>query len=104
MNDAQLLQRFAEQNSEAAFRALMERHLPLVFGTARRMTGDNAPAQDIAQTVFILLARKGNRLGPNTILSGWLHRTTRFVAARALTAEWRRRRREQEAVTIISFR
>ncbi len=98
MNDAQLLQRFAEQNSEAAFRALVERHLPLVFGTARRMTGDSALAEDIAQTVFILLARKGNRLGSDIILSGWLHRTTRFVTARALAAEWRRRRREQEAV------
>jgi len=100
MTDAQLLQRFAEQNSEAAFRALVERHLPLVFGTARRMTGNNALAEDIAQTVLILLARKGNRLSRDTVLSGWLHRTTRFVTARALTAEWRRRRREQEAVTM----
>ena len=98
MNDAQLLQAFAEQNSEAAFRSLVERHLPLVFGTARRMTGENALAEDIAQTVFILLAGKAKRLGSNTILSGWLYRTTRFVASRALTAEQRRRRREQEAL------
>ena len=102
MNDAQLLQDFAGQNSEAAFRSLVERHLPLVFGTARRMTGDNALAEDIAQTVFILLAAKAKRLGRATILAGWLHRTTRFVAARALTAEQRRRRREQEAVTMQS--
>lgn len=102
MNDAQLLQNFAEQNSEAAFRSLVERHLPLVFGTARRMTGDNALAEDIAQTVFILLAAKAKRLGRDTILSGWLYRTARFVASRALIAEQRRRRREQEAVTMQS--
>jgi RNA polymerase sigma factor (sigma-70 family) len=102
MNDAQLLQSFAEQNSEAAFRSLVERHLPLVFGTARRMTGDNALAEDIAQTVFILLAGKAKRLGRDTILSGWLYRTTRFVTARALTSEQRRRRREQEALTMQS--
>jgi RNA polymerase sigma factor (sigma-70 family) len=100
MNDAQLLQNFAEQNSESAFRTLVERHLPLVFGTARRMTGENALAEDIAQTVFILLAGKAKRLGSGTILSGWLYRTTRFVASRALTAEQRRRRREQEAITM----
>jgi RNA polymerase sigma factor (sigma-70 family) len=103
MNDAQLWQSFTEHHSEAAFRTLVERHLPLVFGTARRMTGENALAEDIAQTVFILLARKGNSLRPNTILSGWLYRTARFVTSRALTAEQRRRRREQEAVTMQSF-
>jgi RNA polymerase sigma factor (sigma-70 family) len=80
----------------------VERHLPLVFGTARRMTGENALAEDIAQTVFILLAGKAKRLGSGTILSGWLYRTTRFVASRALTAEQRRRRREQEAITMQS--
>ena len=100
MNDAQLLQNFAEQNSETAFRSLVERHLPLVFGTARRITGDHALAEDIAQTVFILLAGKAKRLGRDTILSGWLYRTTRFVTSRALTAEQRRRRREQESVSM----
>jgi RNA polymerase sigma factor (sigma-70 family) len=102
MNDAQLLQSFAEQNSEAAFRSLVDRHLPLVFGTARRMTGDNALAEDIAQTVFILLAGKAKRIGRDAILSGWLYRTTRFVTSRALTAEQRRRRREQEALAMQS--
>ncbi len=82
MNDAQLLQSFAKQKSEAAFRTLVERHLPLVFGTARRMTGENALAEDIAQTVFILLSRKASRLGRNIVLSGWLYRTTRFVTSR----------------------
>jgi RNA polymerase sigma factor (sigma-70 family) len=96
------LQNFAERNSEAAFRSLVERHLPLVFGTARRMTGENALAEDIAQTVFILLAGKAKSLGRGTILSGWLYRTTRFVTSRALTAEQRRRRREQEALTMQS--
>jgi RNA polymerase sigma factor (sigma-70 family) len=100
MTDAQLLQSFAAQNSEAAFRTLVERHLPLIFGTARRMTGDNALAEDIAQTVFILLARKAKNLGGHTYLAGWLYQTTKFVTARALVAEQRRRRREQEAVTM----
>src|SRR5947207_15445919 len=83
MNDEQLLQSFAEHGSEAAFRTLVERHLPLVLGTARRITGESGLAEEVAQTVFILLARKARNLRPGTILSAWLYRATRFVAARA---------------------
>jgi len=100
MNDAKLLQEFAEHRSEAAFRTLVERHLPLVFGTARRVTGNSALAEEIAQTVFILLARKAPEFGPGTILTGWIYRTTRFVASRAMRSEQRRRRREEEAVAM----
>ena len=34
-----------------------------------------------------MLARKAGSLGSQVMLSGWLFRTTRFVAARALRAE-----------------
>ena len=100
MNDTELLQGFTEQGSESAFRALVERHLPLVMGTARRITDDSSLAEEVAQTVFILLAHKARTLGSRTILAGWLYRTTCFVAARARRAEQRRRRREQEAAAM----
>jgi RNA polymerase sigma factor (sigma-70 family) len=98
MNDRQLLREFAERGSEGAFRALVDAHLPLVFGTARRITRNPALAEEVAQTVFILLARKAAGFASGVILSGWLFRTTRFVAARALRAENRRRKREEEAL------
>jgi RNA polymerase sigma factor (sigma-70 family) len=101
MNDAELLRNFIEAGSETAFQTLVGRHLPLVFGTARRLTGDPALAEEVAQAVFLLLARKAPGLRREVILSGWLYRTTRFVAMRALAAEQRRRRREQEAVTML---
>jgi RNA polymerase sigma factor (sigma-70 family) len=100
MNDAQLLQRFTDDGSEAAFRTLVETHLPLVLGTARRVTGNEALAEEVAQTVFILLARKARSFNAQTILAGWLHRTARFVALRAVVAEQRRQRREQESVAM----
>src|SRR5687768_6171147 len=96
MNDTQLLQSFID-GSENAFRSLVDRHLPLVLGTARRLTGNSGLAEDVAQTVFILLARKAKTLGSGTILSGWLYRSTCFVARRALCSEHRRQRRETEA-------
>lgn len=100
MTDAELLETFVKERGETAFRSLAERHLPLVIGTARRITGDHTLAEEVAQTVFILLARKADSLRQGTILSGWIYRTTCFVAARALRGERRRQRREQEAVAM----
>lgn len=100
MTDSQLLQDFAAHGSENAFRALVERHLPLVLGTARRITGNPALAEEIAQTVFLLLARKAPGLDARVLLTGWLYRTATFVATRAVQSEQRRRRREEEAVSM----
>src|SRR5581483_984561 len=97
MEDWQLIQKFAVENSERAFHDLVNRHLNLVHSVAFRQLRDAQIAEEVTQAVFILLARKAGTLHKNIILAGWLYRTTRFVAARALRAEQRRQRREQEA-------
>jgi len=94
MDDWELLQTYAKDRSETAFAELIQRHLNWVYSAARRQVGDPHLAQDVAQAVFILLARKAGSLRPGTILTGWLFRTTRFVAARAIRAEHRRKVRE----------
>ena len=100
MEDWQLLDTYARTGSEAAFAQLVERHLGLVHAAARRQVNDDALAADVAQAVFLLLARKAGSMGRKVVLAGWLFRTTRFVAARALRAELRLKRREQEAVAM----
>lgn len=102
MNDAELLQEYASNRSEPAFEELVQRHLPLVYSAAIRQVGDAALAKDIAQVVFIILARKAAELSSGTILAGWLFRTTRHVAAKATRSEQRRRHREQEAFQMQS--
>lgn len=97
MNDWELLQRWAKQRSEAAFAELVKRHLDLVHGSALRQLRDPILAQDVSQAVFLVLARKASTLSPKTILSGWLFRTTRHVAARARRSESRRQLRENQA-------
>ncbi len=95
--DAELLEQFARDQSEAAFAELVERHIGLVYGTAFRKANNPQHAQDITQAVFIILARKAGSLGPKTVLPGWLYHTARLTAANLQRAELRRTRREQEA-------
>jgi len=89
-----------KRGSESAFQTLVERHLGLVWSVAQRQVQDAALAEEIAQAVFVLLARKARHLSRRTVLGGWLFQTTRFVAARALRSRQRRQQREQEAVVM----
>jgi RNA polymerase sigma factor (sigma-70 family) len=95
--DAGLLEQFVQSESEAAFAALVERHVNLVYSTALRHTANPHHAQEITQAVFIILARKARTLPRRIVLSGWLYHTARLTAANFQRAEWRRVRREQEA-------
>jgi RNA polymerase sigma factor (sigma-70 family) len=97
MNDTELLQAWAQRRDEAAFTELVRRHLGLVQASARRQVGTSPLAEDVAQAVFLVLARKAGSLDSRVVLSGWLFRTTRFVAARAVRAEQRRSRNESLA-------
>jgi len=92
-----LVREFTNGQSEPAFAALVERHIPLVHSAAFRQTGDAHLAEEITQAVFIVLARKAASLGADTILPAWLYRATRYAAADALKRQRRRREREQEA-------
>ncbi|HEY3931258.1 MAG TPA: TIGR03435 family protein [Verrucomicrobiae bacterium] len=96
-NDMDLVREFARDNSETAFTELVRRHLNLVYSVARRCTGNDGDAHDVAQAVFIILARKAAGLREKTLLTGWLYETTRFTASRLLRTNARRHAREQEA-------
>jgi RNA polymerase sigma factor (sigma-70 family) len=94
--DADLLEQFVRDHSEAAFAALVERHIGLVHSVALRHTANPQHAEDITQVVFIILARKSAALSSKIILPGWLHHTARLTAANFQRAESRRTRRDQE--------
>jgi RNA polymerase sigma factor (sigma-70 family) len=96
-DDMTLVREFADSQSDPAFAALVERHIGLVHSAAVRQVGDAHLAEEITQAVFIIFARKAVSLGPKTILSAWLYRTTRYAAADALRARRRRQAREQLA-------
>jgi RNA polymerase sigma factor (sigma-70 family) len=100
----QLLADYVRNGSEEAFRELVTRYLALVYSTAIRLVGgDTHLAEDIAQTVFVDLARKACTLPADVMLGGWLHRDTCFVASKTLRSERRRQSRERHAVEMNSF-
>jgi len=97
MNDHTLLNEYIKGNSDTAFKQLTDRYTDLVYSIALQQTADPHLAEDITQTVFIILAKKAHKLKKTTVLSGWLYRTVRFAAANALRVEKRRKAHEQEA-------
>ena len=85
--DTDLLAALRNGGREDAFRALVERHLGLVFGLAMRRTGQRALAEDISQNVFAALAKRAAKLRAEPTIAGWLHRATMIESADALRRE-----------------
>ncbi|MES2705706.1 MAG: sigma-70 family RNA polymerase sigma factor [Verrucomicrobiota bacterium] len=82
--DAADLREFRDSGSDAAFTALVRRHLPLVFHAARRRLGAAALAEEAAQNAFARLALKAAAVARHPErLRAWLHRTA-FLEACAL--------------------
>jgi RNA polymerase sigma factor (sigma-70 family) len=101
MNDSESLERYAVRQGEPSFTDLVKRNIDLVYSAALRQVGGDAHrAQDVAQSVFIDLARKIGSGGGPALLTGWLYTSTRFAAAKLIRTEQRRQAREQEATTM----
>jgi RNA polymerase sigma factor (sigma-70 family) len=96
MNDRSLIREFVEHRSEKAFEALVRRHLDLVYSAALRQTGDANLAEEVAQAVFVILARKASRLREGVVVAGWLYRTACLTARRAQRDQIRRRIKDRE--------
>jgi RNA polymerase sigma factor (sigma-70 family) len=79
--DSELLKEYVKTGSETAFTNLVNRHLSTAYLSAlRQLRGNEPAAQDVAQRVFIALARKAPHLINHPSLSGWVHRATRLAA------------------------
>ena len=96
-DDMQLLREYSARHSEQAFETLVSRHAGLVYSAALRLVENPQQAEEITQAVFIILARKADKLSPHTVLSGWLYRAACYTAGSSRKQEYRRQQREQEA-------
>jgi|GEM_PF-1903028 len=84
--DGQLIALFLSGDqpaSERAFRVLVERHGPVVFGVCCRLLADRHAAEDALQATFLVLAKRARSIRRQESVSGWLHRVARRIAVRA---------------------
>ncbi|MGH6992317.1 MAG: RNA polymerase sigma factor [Caulobacteraceae bacterium] len=90
--DSELMRRVGEGDS-AAVRELVARKLAAVLRLSRRMLGEEAEAEDVAQETFVRLWRQAGRWRPGVAkLDTWLYRV-------ALNLCHDRLRRRREIVT-----
>jgi RNA polymerase sigma factor (sigma-70 family) len=92
--DFQLLNQYLRSRDEAAFRSLVERHAPLVRGVALRRTRDPELADEITNSVFVLLARKAGSVRGS--LRGWLYNTSFLESGNALRKDRLYQRKMEE--------
>jgi RNA polymerase sigma factor (sigma-70 family) len=81
----------------SSFETLVAAHVDLVYGAAMRQVRDPHIADDVTQAVFLVMARKIDRLPAAGALPAWLLKVTRYTALTALRGDRRRRRHEQAA-------
>jgi len=100
----ELLAEYLSTGSEAAFRQVVQRYLNFVYSVALRLVGgDSLLAGDVAQTVFIDLARSAGGFSNAVKLGGWLHEHTFHAATKAARSEKSRQARELEAVRMSTL-
>src|SRR5215510_4423002 len=98
--DFELLQRFTRHGEQSAFAGVVRRHLDLVFATALRKVEDTGAAQEVAQNVFAVLARKAWQFASDDSLPAWLHKAALLESKSWLRGELGRRRRQQTATEL----
>jgi DNA-directed RNA polymerase specialized sigma24 family protein len=85
LSDGQLLDRFATgqcEDAEAAFRALVERHGPMVLRACRVVLENPHDAEDAFQATFLILARQAASIRDHGSIASWLHKIAWRIAAR----------------------
>ncbi|HSY17578.1 MAG TPA: sigma-70 family RNA polymerase sigma factor [Candidatus Acidoferrales bacterium] len=102
VTDLDLLRQYATDGSQAAFTALVQRHVNLVYSAALRQIRSPHLAEEITQSVFSDLARDAGKLmkapGDSPVLTAWLYQVARRTAIDVIRQESRRQLREQVAV------
>src|SRR5688572_29102830 len=97
MDDWGLLEQFRLARSEQAFGELVRRHAGFVLATCRRRLRDPHLAEDAAQAVFLVLARRPPARSGSSALAGWLYRTAVYACNNAMRAKTSRDQHERQA-------
>src|SRR5438105_936058 len=96
--DGELLRRFADEQDEAAFTTLVQRHGPMVLQVCRRWLRNWHDAEDVCQAVFLVLANKAGSRQWHASVASWLHKVAYHLALKARATAARRGTRDGQAV------
>jgi RNA polymerase sigma factor (sigma-70 family) len=94
-SDAALLRAYLHGGCQQAFTALVQQHQPQVLQICRQILRNYADAEDVTQTVFLMLATRPPKSDQS--LPGWLHTVARNAAISYLRSRTRRAHHEAEA-------
>jgi RNA polymerase sigma factor (sigma-70 family) len=103
-SDCELAASFARSGDEEAFAELVDRHGVMIYRACLRQLGDAHEAEDAAQAVFVVLARRAAALRSGASVAAWLFGVARHVSLRAREARGTRARREKEAAVIAELK
>jgi RNA polymerase sigma-70 factor (ECF subfamily) len=93
--------RRVQAGDSGAFAMIYDRYAPLVFGLAKRMLGNSAAAEDVAQSVFLALwSRPSAFAGGN--FAGWIATVTRNASIDVLRSAAVRTREPELSPNIAS--
>jgi RNA polymerase sigma factor (sigma-70 family) len=94
MTERQLLECFVTANDPDAFRALIERHGPMVLAVCRNVLREQHDVEDAFQDTFLALARGARTIKHSETVGPWLHRVALRRAQKARFEAFERRVRE----------
>lgn len=97
--DDELIDRFlngSRDEAEAAFRAIVVRHGPMVLGVCRHVLNQHQDSEDAFQATFVVLARKAGSIHDRRVLGRWLYEVAYRIAVRAKTTAMKRRTLERQ--------
>jgi RNA polymerase sigma factor (sigma-70 family) len=93
-SDRELVEQFRSARGDAVFRAILERHGPMVLQVCRRVLSSPTDVEDAFQATFLILIRRGHTVRRHSSLASWLHGVAWRSALKLRTQSDRRRRRE----------
>ena len=96
LTDAELVDRFRNSRSQAAFEQIVVRFGPLVLSVARRNVEDPSLAEDVFQATFLALFQSIDRIREPSSIASWLYGTALRVSKRA-------NRRHRQTLSIDEF-
>lgn len=73
-SDEELVNLYVNEEVDAAFNELVDRHSDKIYRTALRITGDNTSAEEILQNVFLILVKNLSSFRNDAKFTTWLYR------------------------------